>query len=119
MLAVTLMLVGASDVAAQRADRASLLWLYRDLLALRRAHPALQRGSFRALDAPEGVFAYEREHAGERAVVALNFGAEAARVPLGSGPVAAGLHTSPGTPLPSRADALDLPPTSGVVLLLT
>ena len=27
------------NVEAQRADRSSLLWLYRDLLALRRAHP--------------------------------------------------------------------------------
>ena len=42
------------------ADRGSLLNPYRDLLALRRRIPALQRGSDRRLDAPEGVLANER-----------------------------------------------------------
>ncbi|MEB2343786.1 MAG: alpha-amylase family glycosyl hydrolase [Deltaproteobacteria bacterium] len=107
-----------TDVAAQRADRKSLLWLYRDLLALRRAHPALQRGRFRALDAPAGVFAYEREHEGERAVVALNFGERPAQVRLGAGRVARGLSTRPGRALPESSRAIALDPVEGWVLAL-
>jgi alpha-glucosidase len=107
-----------TDVAAQRADRESLLWLYRDLLALRRAHPALHRGAFRALDAPEGVFAYEREHAGQRAVVALNFGDTAVDAELGAARVAGGLSTRHGTALPATVDAVPLEPCEGLVLLV-
>ena len=107
-----------TDVAAQRADRASLLWLYRDLLALRREHPALHRGAFRTLDAPEGVFAYERTHEGQRAVVVLNFGDAPVDVKLGAGRVAGGLSTRHGRALPETADAVALAACEGVVLLL-
>lgn len=107
-----------TDVAAQRRDRRSLLWLYRDLLALRRTHPALHRGQWRALDAPDGVFAYERRSGHQVARVALNFGARPARVALGGGDVATGLHTRPGATLPTRADFADLGPAEGLVLVL-
>jgi len=107
-----------TDVAAQRRDPHSLLHLYRALLALRRAHPALDRGDFRALEAPAGVFAWERRAGGEVARVALNLGDAARRVELGGGPVATGLHTRPGAALPARADAVELGPAEGLVLLL-
>ena len=58
------------NVEAQRADLGSLLNLYHDLLALRRQVPALHRGRYQALDAPEGVFAYERACEGSRARIA-------------------------------------------------
>jgi alpha-glucosidase len=45
---------------AQRDDPASILHLYRRLLAARRASEALRFGSFRWLDAPPGVLAWER-----------------------------------------------------------
>jgi len=106
-----------TDVAAQRADRGSLLWLYRDLVALRREHPALHRGTFRALDAPDGVFAYERAHAGRRAVVALNFGEAPVDVKLGPGRVAGGLSTCHGRVLPDATDAVSLAPCEGIVLI--
>jgi alpha-glucosidase len=105
-----------TDVESQRKDPGSLLCLYRDLLALRRASTALQRGSWRALDAPEGVLAYEREHAGQRARVALNFSDSAARVDLGAGAPRSGLHTRRGAALPARA-RLELGPAEGVVLI--
>ena len=105
-----------TDVESQRADRASLLWLYRDLLALRRAHAALRRGTFRALEAPEGVLAYEREVEGQRALVALNFSDGAKTVDLGGERVAGGLRTG-ATALPERADAVRLDAAEGVVLL--
>jgi alpha-glucosidase len=107
-----------TDVAAQRADRGSLLWLYRELLALRRAHPALHRGSWRLLETPPGVLGYERPSEEERALVALNFGAERRRMDLGGGRVVAGLSTRGGAALPARAEAVDLGPCEGLVLLV-
>jgi alpha-glucosidase len=107
-----------TDVESQRADRGSLLWLYRDLLALRRAHPALHRGSYRSLEAPEGILAYERRSGDEVARIALNLGGEPSRVELGGGRVIGGLHTRPGAALPERVDHLELGPAEGLLVLL-
>lgn len=60
------------NVAAQERDAGSMLVLYRRLLALRRAHPALSIGDFRLLEAADGVLAYERRHGEEVLRVALN-----------------------------------------------
>ena len=62
----------ARNVAAQAGDPTSMLALYRRLLALRRAHPALSVGDFRLLEAADGVLAYERRDGGEVLRVALN-----------------------------------------------
>jgi alpha-glucosidase len=70
------------NAAALRADEGSLLHLYRRLLALRSATPALQRGSLALLDAPDDVLAFERALDGERWIVLVNFGPEAREVPL-------------------------------------
>jgi len=59
----------ACNVAAQRADPGSTLHLVRDLIALRRRSPELASGSYAALPAPAGAWAWRR---GERFVVALN-----------------------------------------------
>jgi alpha-glucosidase len=105
------------NVEAQRADPGSLLHLYRDLLALRRATPALARGSYRPLPAPAGVFAFERQAGASRARVALNFGARARRIDLADGAARASLSTVQGRrpPPPKR---LDLAPAEGVVVVL-
>src|SRR6266540_90138 len=63
---------GRPNVAAQRADRRSTLWLCRDLVWLRRRSGDLREGAYRSLDSPDGVWAYRR---GEGTAVALNFGA--------------------------------------------
>lgn len=62
------------NVAAQLGDECSLLNLYRRLLAYRKGSTALRDGEYRSLDArsPE-CFAFLREVAGERALVAINF----------------------------------------------
>jgi alpha-glucosidase len=60
-------------VAVQEADPVSALELYRALIALRRATPALQHGSYRPVHAAPDVFAYVREHESERVLAALNF----------------------------------------------
>jgi alpha-glucosidase len=78
------------NVARQRSDPSSLYNLYRRLIALRRAHPALATGSYRPVAAEGDVLAYMREQDGERFFVALNFGAAPAivAVPAGHGTVA-------------------------------
>jgi alpha-glucosidase len=67
------------NVAAQRDDPASMLGLYRRLIWYRKGSAPLLRGSYRSLDAPEGVFAFVREADGESLLVALNFTDAAAR----------------------------------------
>ncbi len=62
------------NVALQRSDATSILNLYRDLLGLRHAHPALRDGGFAMIDGDDDVLAFERTHGMERIVVALNFG---------------------------------------------
>ena len=56
------------NVESQRWDSASLLHLYRDLLALRRATPALERGRFAWLESEGEVLAYERREGPSRAL---------------------------------------------------
>ena len=62
------------NVAAQEEDPASMLHLYRRLLAVRRSTPALALGALRLHPAPPDVLAYEREYEGQRVFVALNLG---------------------------------------------
>jgi alpha-glucosidase len=63
----------ARSVERSRASEGSILHLYKRLLALRRASPALARGAVRLLDSPEGVLAYERRSGEERRTVLVNF----------------------------------------------
>jgi alpha-glucosidase len=60
------------NVAAQDTDPRSILNLYRSLLTLRRANPALAAGGFALVDAPDGVLAYQREHDGKPLLILLN-----------------------------------------------
>ena len=68
------------NVEAQAHDDASMLALYRRLIALRRREPALQEGSYEPLAAGLDVLAYARTHGSRRLVVLLNFGSTAAPV---------------------------------------
>jgi alpha-glucosidase len=61
--------VAARNVAAQRADRGSVLWLVRDLVALRRERADLHGGAYATLPSPPGVWAFRR---GEGTSVVLN-----------------------------------------------
>ncbi|HET6793571.1 MAG TPA: alpha-amylase family glycosyl hydrolase [Acidimicrobiales bacterium] len=65
------------NAAYLRSDPGSILHLYRRLLAARRASPALRRGGYEELDAPEGVLAFRRvaaDRPGDDRVVLVNFG---------------------------------------------
>ena len=73
----------AVNVERELADPTSFLNLYRKLLAYRRAAPALQWGSYRAVDdAPEDCFVFERRSGEQRIIVALNLSGQARRVVL-------------------------------------
>jgi alpha-glucosidase len=64
------------NVTAQRDDTTSMLSLYRWLLRYRKDTPALLEGTSRPVESGcETVYAYLREAAEQRLLVALNFGA--------------------------------------------
>lgn len=73
------------NAATESQDPRSMLTLYTRLLALRRASPELHIGTYRAVDAPDGVFAYVREDAGKAFLVALNFTDESKTLTLEKG----------------------------------
>ena len=80
----------AINVATEAADPASLWSTYRDLIALRAAHPALAEGAYTAVDtdAPNVVAAI-RSAPGETALVLTNVGDTAAspKLTLAAGPL--------------------------------
>lgn len=65
----------SENVMAQRQDAASMFNLYRALIALRRARPELALGTYKPVSAIDDVLVFEREHQGQRSLVALNLGA--------------------------------------------
>jgi alpha-glucosidase len=82
------------NAATEAADERSPLSYHRRLLAVRRATPALQLGSYRSLDAPAGVYAYERALSGRRVLVALNFTVDEQRLEVEGGEVLISTHRS-------------------------
>ena len=104
---------------AQARDPRSMLALHRALLALRRAEPALHLGAWTAVDAPDGVVAYDRRLNGgvaDRFRVLLNLTGSPVTVPLDGAWIAAlstAMDVAPGT----RADgAVELRADEGLVL---
>jgi alpha-glucosidase len=111
------------NVAAQRDDAKSILALYRRLIALRRAEPALEVGRFELVETQGEVLAYvRRSRRGESDfLIALNLGAQPRRVPLprphASGAIALSTHLD-------RADeriggALELRGDEGAIVRLS
>ena len=79
------------NLQADRASKQSVWRFYRDLLHLRKTHPALTTGSFRAISQPgDSYCAYERREGAERLLLVCNF---------------------------EKAGTIDLPGASGAVLL--
>lgn len=70
------------NVATQLKQADSILNLYRSLLDYRQSSAALQTGSYRRVDAPEGVYAYTRTAGDEEVLVALNFTSDPIAVPF-------------------------------------
>jgi alpha-glucosidase len=73
----------ATNVAVERTDATSLLTLYRRLIALRRAEPALHSGSYRPVAATDQALVYLREAGSRRWLIALNLSPEPLSVSLG------------------------------------
>ena len=75
--------IRAADVQAR--DPASVLSRYRAMLALRKRHPSLVRGSIKFLDGADDVLAFVREGSSERLLCVFNFAEEERRWPLPGG----------------------------------
>ena len=109
------------NVAAQTADPASLLSLYRRLIATRRACAALRHGTHRSMfDVAPDVLAWVREAPGERILVLLNVGDETrhcnlGRVPERHGVVLVGTGDREGD---VELEGLVLQPLEGIALRL-
>ncbi|MFM7580008.1 MAG: DUF3459 domain-containing protein, partial [Microcystaceae cyanobacterium] len=65
-----------NNVAVQKRDYRSFLWLTRALLQLRRQQPALQLGDYLSLYSPSPLFCYRRFTETSELIVALNFSVE-------------------------------------------
>ncbi|HEY0068411.1 MAG TPA: alpha-amylase family glycosyl hydrolase [Chloroflexia bacterium] len=109
------------NVAAEREDPTSMLMLFRQLLALRRASPALSVGGYTDVpsDAPD-IFSFMREHEGERLLVVLNFSHEARVFSMQSSDAVAevALSTVPGRSGQVDLANVELAADEGVVLRL-
>jgi alpha-glucosidase len=73
---------GTRNAEHQLAQPASILHLYRRLLAVRRESPALRHGEITLLDAPDTVLAYRRWTHEDQRIVLVNFGQTEVDVPL-------------------------------------
>ena len=71
------------NVQVQLQDPRSILSLYRQLLALRRACPALHSGAYQPVNAmPESIYVYRRTDGEQNILIALNFAAQPVRLNL-------------------------------------
>ena len=102
------------NVDSQHADPASMLTLYRQLLALRRIRPALAVGEYRPVESTEQIYVFERIGPGERLAIALNFGSESKRVDL-SGATQVLLSTHPHLNRAGIDGFVELQPFEGVI----
>jgi alpha-glucosidase len=68
----------AKAVNRETSDRSSVLAQYRQMIAFRRAHPALRDGSIEFVDAPGDVLAFVREDGGEKILCVFNLGSSGA-----------------------------------------
>jgi alpha-glucosidase len=75
--------VGSINVEAQRSDPGSVLVLYRRLIALRRAEPALSVGRYVPLGVAGDAMAFERRAGEDAFVVVLNLAGRPAAFPPG------------------------------------
>ncbi|SDU13662.1 neutral/alkaline non-lysosomal ceramidase N-terminal domain-containing protein [Jiangella alkaliphila] len=107
--------VATLNVAAQLADPASMLRLYRALTRLRHASPALRRGSIAFAGGTDSVLAYTRSAGSDRKLVLLNLTDRPATVPSSvTGRVV--LSTTGAAPRPVAGTELELAAGEAVVI---
>jgi alpha-glucosidase len=111
---------GSQNVKAQKNDPASILNLYRSLIALRRASPALRSGTFEWLDCPEGTLCWRREEpmpGGDCRLVMVNFTEGRVSAPLPQGEWVLELSSLvPGGRPGARSGRIDLDADEAAVL---
>jgi alpha-glucosidase len=73
------------NVARQREDASSIYQLYRRIIELRRAEPALATGAYRPLLSEGNLLLFARESGGARFIVALNMGGSPVKTQWPSG----------------------------------
>jgi alpha-glucosidase len=104
----------ARNVEEQRGDPGSMLWLCRDLIALRRRTPDLRAGAYRTVAAGPGTWAWRR---GDRTMVGLNLSDRPVQVGGVEGTVLVGTDRArDGVSVRGR---LSLAPWEGVVVATT
>jgi alpha-glucosidase len=106
----------AANVAAQQNDPSSMLSLYRGLLALRRSEPPLSVGTYMPVAATDAILAYERRHAGQRLLIALNFTPESHPFEMGRIPKGLLLSTHLDRPQQIPAASIVLRAHEGVIV---
>ena len=74
-----------ANVEVEGTDNASILNLYRKLIALRRVHPALVEGELRSAGTSGNLLSYERIANDGRFLIVLNFGNSPIRAATKSG----------------------------------
>jgi neopullulanase len=99
-----------------------LLHEFQRLIALRKARPALRRGSFRVLHAVGELFVHARQLGDETVLVAFNTGRSASRLSLGLGDMAPrpgileDVWTRKAVAIEGETIHLNLPPRSSLIL---
>jgi alpha-glucosidase len=104
------------NVATESCDERSILALYRSLLALRRAKPALSIGSYVSSPATEQILSYERRHGSQRLLVLLNLSEDDARAEIPAGAIL--ISTDTDRRVGAVSDSILLNGNEGVVLEL-
>ena len=102
------------NVAVERDDSRSMLSLYRRLIELRRASPALSVGAYARVHVDDDVLVYQRSVDNEQCVVALNLSHAARTVTLPErGRIVLSTHLERDGEV---GDSLELRPDEGVVI---
>ena len=105
------------NAARMTEEPHSILTLYRRLLAVRRAHPALTIGEFALLGAEGDVLVYARRHDAEQLIVALNLASRPHRLRLPDwATTCRPLLSTVASPAPTRDGSLLLRADEGVIL---
>jgi alpha-glucosidase len=106
----------ALNVEVLERDPTSILHLYRRLIQLRRAHPALVSGKLRIVRADQHLLSFQRDGENERFRVLLNLGYESIQCPTGNATVVFSTHLDGETQ--SAHGSIALRPAEGIVLQL-
>jgi alpha-glucosidase len=105
------------NVAALQGEKSNLLHLYRDLLALRRAEPALSVGDYGLIESRSDLLIYQRVFGARRFMIVLNMSASAQHTPVPAYELI--LSTCRDRAGERAGTLLRLRPQEGVILLVS